>query len=482
MTGQWSIVIPEFLYRQLRTILLEDQHRETAVFLLAGIHHGSQGTRILCRKILTIPPLDYRDRTSVHLDISPRAVNGLASLCEASGLTAVFCHSHVHTGGEIQYSPSDDFGEMRMARTLASFNGAQPIGSLLISESRMKGRVWSSQSKKSAPAAKVTVIGDTRSSSVNSDDSPNPQIFPTARFDRQVLAFGTLGQAQLSKASIGIIGLGGTGSSVAEQLARLGIGRLVLVDDDYLEDSNISRVYGSYPDAFPPRRIWPFSKRSRKKVKIIADNIRKIAPTTDIESIFGNVVATRASSRLLDCDMLMLCTDEHWGRAIVNEISYQYLIPTINIGVRIDAPDGRITGATGSLHILGPGKPCLWCYQYLSGNRISAESMLPEQRAARLREGYAESVGRSPMVISLTTTMAGLAVTQLLHYFTGFRRDSGTINCLRYDILEGTVSRGGVQQRSEPCVCNKLLSLGEVRPLSTLDDEDFIRKCRAKSS
>jgi hypothetical protein len=54
-----------------------------------------------------------------------------------------------------------------------------------------------------------------------------------------------------------------------------------------------------------------------------------------------------AAVRLLDRDVVFLCTDEHWGRSVVNEVAYQYMIPVINMGAAIKAQDGTIAGATG---------------------------------------------------------------------------------------------------------------------------------------
>jgi molybdopterin/thiamine biosynthesis adenylyltransferase len=67
-----------------------------------------------------------------------------------------------------------------------------------------------------------------------------------ALFDRQILAFGEHVQRLLSRLHIGVIGLGGTGSAVCEQLTRLGIGRLTICDPQDFEGTNINRVYGSH--------------------------------------------------------------------------------------------------------------------------------------------------------------------------------------------------------------------------------------------
>jgi len=63
-------------------------------------------------------------------------------------------------------------------------------------------------------------------------------------FSRQVLAFGEELQKLFQQLTIGIVGMGGTGFSVAEQLIRLGVGRIITADKETLDDSNVTRVYG----------------------------------------------------------------------------------------------------------------------------------------------------------------------------------------------------------------------------------------------
>ncbi|MBK7143604.1 MAG: ThiF family adenylyltransferase [bacterium] len=290
---------------------------------------------------------------------------------------------------------------------------------------------------------------------------------------------GTDGQALLERTCIGIVGVGGTGSAVAEQLTRLGVGKIVLVDDDRLDESNLSRVYGSYPGQLPKHRgIKKATKLHPPKVEIVAQHLRNIDPRIQIESIFGNVAVTDDLIHLLGCDAIMLCTDEHWGRSVINQISYQYLIPVVNMGVRVDAPSGIIQGATGVVHAIGPDKPCLWCYQYLNAKRIAAESMPPEVREERIRENYVEGNGPAPMVISLTSTVSSLAVTELLHVLTDFRGERA-IHALRYDILDMSFSRC-TAARGTSCVCSKVESYGDLGPLPSIDDRGHVERCRLR--
>ncbi len=90
---------------------------------------------------------------------------------------------------------------------------------------------------------------------------------PDAIFDRNVRAFGPEIQSVLGDLRVAVVGAGGTGSAVSEQLVRLGVRHLLLIDNDTLSASNVTRVYGSTAgDVGQP------------KVDVLAAHLTRIAP------------------------------------------------------------------------------------------------------------------------------------------------------------------------------------------------------------
>ena len=85
------------------------------------------------------------------------------------------------------------------------------------------------------------------------------------KFDRQVRALGSAGQKYLESLTVAIVGLGGTGSIAAEQLAHLGVRKFILVDPDRIEMTNLNRVVGA--------RV---SDVGRFKTDVAADMIARI--------------------------------------------------------------------------------------------------------------------------------------------------------------------------------------------------------------
>ncbi|MGH2367194.1 MAG: hypothetical protein ACRDI2_03260, partial [Chloroflexota bacterium] len=178
---------------------------------------------------------------------------------------------------------------------------------------------------------------------------------------------------------------------------------------------------------------------------------------------------TKTAGLLIDRDSVFSCLDEHWGRAVLNQLAYQYLIPTINLGVRLDVNETGLRGAAGSIQTLRPGVACLWCAGLLSPDRIRAESLSVRERKRLQEEKYVIGLEtQAPSVISLTTTLSGLAVTQFLQLITGFLGLDGGFRRLNYFIPEATVRPGETPVR-DSCQCRRVLARGDMLELPTVE-------------
>lgn len=465
MKKEFTIKITEQDYTRCRDAVFKDLPSESATFLLAGRKVLGTSTELIVRRVVEIPKSEYRIQNNLHLDISPRAINGLISLCEQNNLGVILCHSHPN---DSPYSPSDDHGEKRIAESIWKNIPNAPVGSLLISPGDVRARIWLPPACH-RPVSSVTIIGR-HINTLLLHSSLCRQCDQSDIYDRQILAFGSAGQKIISGSKVAIVGLGGTGSPTAEQLVRMGVKNFILIDPDVLAPSNITRVYGSlYVDVYK-RLLQAYRPRKKKipKVDLIARHLKNINPAVQMQTFRDSVVKTAVVRSLLDRDVIFCCTDEHWGRSVVNQLSHQYLIPVIDMGVRIDAKQNKIRGAAGSVHILRPDKPCLWCYEFLSAERIMLEGLPKQERKNRLREGYAQNIdSAAPSVISLTSTVASHAVTAFLQLMTDFMGPAGDIARLNHNIMEGTISRG-ISDIKGNCICKKVRGYGDLLALPTL--------------
>jgi hypothetical protein len=469
MTDSWQLRIAASDFEELRRLVFEHQPEEAGAFALAGVSRHATGSDIVVRRVIAVPPELVDFRHELRLEISTCAVNGLAALCEANGLGAVLCHSHPT---ETPYSPSDDHGERRVFEAIRAFMPSNaPTASLLFTPAGVSGRAWLRGADTAVPLTEITVVGR-QLRRIPLLDAPGALPYDVRVYDRQVRAFGKEGQSLIARAKVGIVGVGGTGSPTAEQLVRLGVRDLVLVDPDQFEDSNLTRVYGTF-SATQWTRLW--RRAPKRKVDLVARHLRRISPAVRIQALAQNVVLTEAAERLRDRDVVFLCTDDHWGRSVVNQLAYQYLIPAVNVGVAIRAEQGRIAQAVGVIDVLRPDLPCLWCKQFLNSERIAAESMPRRDRKSREREGYVQGIDTpTPAVISITTALSGMAVSVFLQLVTDFMGDAGEVSRLNYDVLQGTVSRGRTPA-ADRCVCRRARGFGDLKPMQTVADANVLR-------
>ncbi len=467
--GPYRLKIAQADLERLEAAVFADLPREAGAFALAGIAVHQGGTDILVRRIVLIPKHLFRIQEAHRLEIAPEAINGLTALCEANGLGAVLIHSHPEN---IPYSPSDDFGEGRIFATLrASIPAGAPTASVLLYPGGVTGRVWLPGGSGPVPLSEIIVLGrHLKRIRIAQGQPGTSQADPI--YDRQVRAFGTEGQALIAQSKVAIVGTGGTGSPAAEQLVRLGVLDLKLIDPQPSEDTNVTRMYGSFRRSWWGRRF----SRARFKVDLVARHLKKINPRLSVSRIRKNVVLGSAARELMDRDIIFLCTDDHWGRSIVNQVAHQYLIPAINLGVRIASKDNQITAAVGVVDVLRPDLPCLWCTQFLRAERIAAESMPKNSRKSLEREGYVEGLDTpAPSVVSVTTAVAAMAVNLFLQQVTDFMGAAGDIARLNYDVMDGTVRRGRAMI-PEKCICKKTRGFGDLKLMPTLKNLDHLEK------
>jgi hypothetical protein len=201
------------------------------------------------------------------------------------------------------------------------------------------------------------------------------------------------------------VGGGGTGSAVAEQLARLGVRNFVLIDPDKLSMANVTRVYGS-----------TFTDVGRYKVDVLGDHLERIAPGTSTNKIITTIINEDSAKELASCDVIFGCTDDNAGRLILSRMATYMMVPVIDLGVILSSEQGgRLVGIDGRVTIMTPGSACLVCRDRIDLKRAQAELMTPKERKRLADEGYAPALeGVEPAVVAFTTSVAAIAVGELL--------------------------------------------------------------------
>lgn len=229
-------------------------------------------------------------------------------------------------------------------------------------------------------------------------------------FGRQVLALGADGQLVLGHMRIGVVGAGGTGSAVCEQLIRLGVGHITVIDPDAITDTNVTRVWGSTLDDVDV-----------PKVDIVARKAATIGTGTAVTAIHDTIANQAAAQALRHCDVIFGCTDDNVGRLVLSRLAYIHLIAVLDMGVRIATDGAHVTAIDARITYMAPGSACLDCRGWIDHERLAAEALPDDERAALEPEGYVVGLGDpDPSVVPYTTAVAAHAVGDLLNRLFGF--------------------------------------------------------------
>lgn len=398
---RYTLTIREEELQRLKDAVFSIPGVEGAAFLLCGESRTEEEHRFLCREVLPVADEHYRERLPDFLSLDSAAYVGAAKQARLAKLSVVFVHSH--PGGYLEYSEQDDREEPKLQEFVAGRLPDRVPGSLVLTEDGIIGRVWRDGF---VPLDRVRVIGQRFTFHDHQADTDPLPVF----FDRQVRAFGPDVQRLLGRLHIGVVGAGGTGSAVIEQLIRLGVGKLSTYDGDDFDPSNVNRVYGSgVEDAGIP------------KTEISQRNSGRIGLSTEIRAFSSHITLQAVARTLRDCDIVFGCTDKEAPRAILVQLALRYLIPVFDMGVLIQSAEGTISDVVVRVTTLMPGEACLFCRGRISPETIRLESLSDEERAALAAEGYVPELAvRNPAVIPFTSATASFAVSELLHRLTGY--------------------------------------------------------------
>lgn len=401
-----TLAVPELLWEELTAALADGV--ETAAVVVAGWAEGATGDfALLMRQIHWVAAADYLERNSHGLVIASSGyVRGLRRAADDRSI-ALFLHTH--PGGSPKFSERDDkvhqsLVEPFLIRTRSPWMGSAVLGGDKSAPS-LSGVVENAHGHRLG-IDRVRLVGQGIRviSALDAHGEPPANFVPSARFDRQVRAFGAEGQRELASLRVGVIGAGGIGSAVAEQLIRLGVGELTVIDDDVVDEANLTRIHSSSrADIGTP------------KVEVVSQAAADIGFGTRVNAKRARVTRREAAEAIRQCDVVFGCTDDNAGRAVLSRLAYAHLILVIDSGVLIETAGASVAGVHGRVTVVTPGTGCLICRDRIDADTARAEVMSEEERERLAAEGYVPGLGApAPAVVSFTTLTAAVAVSELL--------------------------------------------------------------------
>jgi hypothetical protein len=435
------------------TKLLE-QHLDASAPLEEGAFYllreglGLAGRRLLATELLLPPKGAWEQQGTGVLRPSARWLSAVIGTAIEAKAGLLFVHSHPDARHPAALSPVDMHAMHALGATIAPMLDG-PFAAAVVHPTGWAGVVWNDGVLE--PIDRIVAVGASLRALTPSGSTGEPDPLDARQRD----ALGVV-HDRLRSLNVGVVGCGGLGSPIAEQLNRMGVAALVLVDHDTLDTpSNARRVIGStladLNATIPPM-----------KVDVVGRHLDTLGFNTHVTRINADVRSERAFRALLDTDVVMIGTDTHGSRAVVNDLASTYLLPVIDIGIRVGAKaNGALSGLTAELRLLTPDRPCLWCRGAINADAIHAENLPIAQRKQLQLEGYlAGSVGApAPSVMALTVLGAGMATCALLALLS----DEADVIPSGY-VLDGMFgdAHGTTPRDPKPgCRCRHQLGLGD---------------------
>lgn len=424
-----TVVLTEAVYEELLGLACAPV--ESAAVLLAHVvgSHPAR-PRLVVTAVHHVDEDAYLTRDHKQLEITSEGYMHALAVAAQTGTTAIWIHTHPGAGSCVSSSEHDDIVNEQLRQVFALRTGSGAYTWLVLGHDGARLTFTGAHESDTGAWVQVTrlnAIGASirRLSAQDAEDDGVPDLF-----DRNIRALGTEVQKVITEMVFVVVGCGGTGSAVAEQLVRLGARHLILIDPDVLSETNTTRVYGSTADDV-----------GRPKVDVLGDHLGRIAPSLSLTRIQDTVNTEGTARALLDADVVFGCTDDNAGRLRLSRLPYYYRVPVIDCGVKLDSDaEDIINGIFGRITVLHPGTACLLCRERVDIQLAAAELRDPDEQRRLEGEHYAPALpGVEPALVAFTTMVAAYAVSELIERLIGYG-ESPTPSELLLRVHDRTVS------------------------------------------
>lgn len=235
------------------------------------------------------------------------------------------------------------------------------------------------------------------------------------RYDRQSF-LGEKSQDVFGPCLIGIVGLGGGGSHIVQQVAHIGFLNYVLYDNDIVEDSNLNRlVGGTFRDA----------QNKKPKIDVAKRYIRRLHPKANIKAYKMRWQDNPLPLR--NCDIIIGCVDGFAERRELEVCARRYLIPYIDIGIDVHQIEPQPPTMNGQIILSMPGEPCMTCIGFFTEEKLA-------QEAAKYG-----AAGHKPQVVWANGIVASVAVGIVIDLLTDWTKSLRKIVYLSYMGNQGII-------------------------------------------
>ena len=247
------------------------------------------------------------------------------------------------------------------------------------------------------------------------------------RYSRQTF-LGSDAERAFRECTIAIVGLGGGGSHVAQQVAHLGFGRVQIFDPDHVEWSNLNRLIGATKED---------AEKQTLKVEVATRTMLGINPEIKVQRF--SCPWQQAAESIREADIIFGCLDSYAARQDLESTARRHLIALIDIGMDVAVFDDK-PNIVGQVILSLPQGPCMRCLGFLTEDNLRREADL-----------YGAAGGR-PQVVWANGVLASIAVGISVDLLTGWSGLSARGVYLHYDGNTNEI-RSSPRVEYAPAVC-----------------------------
>lgn len=230
---------------------------------------------------------------------------------------------------------------------------------------------------------------------------PDLVIDDSDRYSRLRL-IGWWEQEKISAARILVVGAGALGNEVLKNLALLGLGNVLVIDFDEIQDSNLSRSV-----------LFRSHHKGQPKAHVAAEMATELNPDCKIQPLFGNVLTDIGLGLVRDMDLVICCVDNREARLWINRMCWKSSTPWIDGGIQ------EINGVAKVF--MPPGGSCYECAMTENDYRlISLRYSCPLLKQEDIQQG------KVPTAPTIASIIAGLQVQEALKLIHDLPAAEGT--------------------------------------------------------
>lgn len=398
---QIDIRITRDLFEIVQTHVEDFTHGEEAGFLICSLNRLRDRDILLVREWIPIPQSEImRNHDGSVLSWTAQFNSQVLQRAFEVDSTAVMVHSHGTS--RPRFSPDDRTKELPLFGAFSRLLDPFPTGTLLLGEGDAAGSFWL-EGRNNLAFRRFVILGDTIEIWHSTESSPSRRR-PRERLARQSGAIGPESDAKLASTTVAVVGVSGGGSHVIQQLAHQGVGNLMAIDDQVVEESNLGRLIGATETDID---ITP-------KTTVASRTAQGIDSSINLTEVHVRFPSSETIASLKEADIVVACLDTFQAREAINAYCRRYLIPLIDIGIAIRSNGERLATADGQVIASLPGRPCLRCW-------FLTDAVLDRERRER-PPGYDRNPDApgEPQVVSMNGTLASEACNCVLDLITGY--------------------------------------------------------------